>query len=341
MKTRIAISLALAAATLGGQRHALAQRVAACPDANACAELAVTPEQISASSGQVTTIGVSFRQAPDNGQGGGADDVAALAFSLGLQGGRCSSASQPCLVSSDCPSGDSCELPANTPLTLADCNIGADGLPVSVRPSAALAGFRVVVENATCGAGRTHCLCPDGGSGINPDSFINLVVFGPNPLPTPGPNPVVIPKIPSGNLLNIDLRVADGAALPILLHPYNQVANPQRPQFTAFLSMGDVNAVDQTCAPVAGEPPCAGPSHTSQVVAKDATLGSTPSCIGDKGGNGSIEAPDVVATINCFAQDDLSQNPAADGSGNGSCDANEVVQVIDNFAKDECKPYQS
>ncbi len=333
MRTRTTLGLVLLAATLGG-RQALAQRVAACPDPNACAELAVTPEQVNASPGQVTTIGVSFRQAPDNGQGGGADDVAALAFSLGLQGGRCSGASQPCLVSSDCPSGDSCELPANTPLTLADCNIGADGLPVSVRPSAALAGFRVVVENATCGAGRTHCLCPDGGSGINPDSFLNIVVFGPNPLPTPGPNPVVIPKIPSGNLLDIDLRVADGAALPILLHPYNQVANPQRPQFTAFLSMGDVNAVDQTCAPVAGEPPCAGPSHTSQVVAKDATLqGAANRCAGDCNNDGEVFGNEVTVAINIVAGNtDLSQCQNADADGDGEVFGNEVTIAINNVA---------
>jgi len=340
MKTHFKVGLVLVAAVLlVGQKAAYGQRVSACPDANACAELAVTPEQVTASPGQVASVGVAFRQAPDNGQAGGPDDVAAIAFSLGLQGGRCSNASEPCLVSSDCPSGDTCELPATPSLTLADCAIGSDGLPVSIRPSAALAGFRVVVENATCGSGRTHCLCPDGGSGTSPDSFINIVVFGPNPLPTPGPNPVVIPEIPSGNLLNIDLRVAEGASLPIIVHPYNQVVNPQRPQFTAFFSMGDVNAVDHTCAPVSGEVPCAGPSHVSQVVVKDATLaGGTAACAGDCNNDGEVFGNEVTVAINIVAGNaDLSTCQNADANGDGEVFGNEVTIAINNVANG-CPP---
>lgn len=63
-------------------------------------------------------------------------------------------------------------------------------------------------------------------------------------------------------------------------------------------------------------------------------------CLGDKSGDQSIDATEVVATINCFAQDDLSLNPQADGNSNGSCEANEVVQVIGNFAQDECNAFQ-
>lgn len=339
MKKQIRMAFALSVLATAAPLAVQAQKVSECT-AN-CAEVAVTPETAAGAPGQVVTLGVSFTQAPANSQGGGPDDVAAIAVTLGIQGGRCSGSNESCLASSDCPSGETCAPPSATPLTLADCTIGSDGLPAAVKPLPALSGFRVVVENATCGSGRTHCLCPDAGSGIAPDSYINLVVFGPNPLPTPGPNPVSIPKIPSGPLLTLDLRVADGASLPITVHPYNQVKNAQRPQSTAFFSMGDVNAVDVTCAAVSGEAPCAGPSHVSQVVAKDSVIGGgSTACLGDKDSSGSIEAPDVVATINCFAQDDLTQNPAADGNSSGSCEANEVVQVIDNFAKDECKPYQ-
>lgn len=62
-------------------------------------------------------------------------------------------------------------------------------------------------------------------------------------------------------------------------------------------------------------------------------------CLGDKDQTSSIEAADVVATIRCFAEDDISLNSAADGNNSSSCEANEVVQVIDNFANDECEPF--
>lgn len=335
MKSKLAVGLLAATMTFGGVGVAIAQRVTACPNENACAQLAVTPAEISAVPGQIATIGLSFTQAPDNGQGGGADDIAAIAVTLGLQGGSCSGGTQRCAVTSDCPIGETCTPPATTPLSLADCALGADGLPASVKPTALLNGYRVVVENATCGAGRNHCLCPDGGSGIVPDAFINLVVFGPNPLPTPSTDPVVIPELPSGELLMIDLRVADGASLPIVVHPYNQAFNAQRPQFTAFASAGDVNAVDQTCQPVSGEAPCAGPSHVSQLVARAAVLagGEAPSCVGDCDGDGEVFGNEVTVAINIVAGNAvLEACRAADADGDGEVFGNEVTIAINNVA---------
>ncbi len=335
MKIRQITVLAVMVVAIASARTAQAQRVTACPDPNACAEIAVTPAQVTSAPGQVATVGVSFRQAPDDGHAGGPDEVAAIAVTLGLQGGKCSGGSVGCLVTSDCPTGETCTTPATTALTLADCTIGSSGLPAAVKPTAAASGFRVVIENATCGSGRTHCLCPDAGSGINADSFINLVVFGPDPLPTPGPNPVVIPKLPSAELLTIDLRVADGATLPITLHPYNQVINAQRPQSTAFFSMGDVNAVDTTCAAVTGEPPCAGPTHVSQVVAKDATIASaTPvACVGDCNNDGEVFGNEVTIAINIVAGSaDLSACNNADANGDGEVFGNEVTLAILNVA---------
>ncbi len=334
MKTRFATALAVLAVAIVGVRAAPAQKVSPCPDPGACAEIAVTPAEVTTAPGQVATVGVSFRQAPDNGSAGGPDDVAAIAVTLGLQSGRCSGASQACLVNSDCPSGETCTTPATTALTLADCAIGSNGLPAAVKPSAAAAGFRVVVENATCASGRNHCLCPDGGSGINPDSFINLVVFGPDPLPSPGPNPVVIPELPSAELLTIDLRVADNATLPIIVHPYNQVINPQRPQSTAFFSMGDVNAVDTTCVAVPGEPPCAGPAHVSQVVAVDARVDRvTEFCAGDCNNDNEVFGNEVTVAINILAGNvDLATCQNADANGDGEVFGNEVTIAINNVA---------
>src|SRR5438477_259115 len=117
---------------------------------------------------------MTFKQAPDNGATGGPDETAALAMTLGL-------------------------LPASgsgVPLTLNNCTVNADGLTSAIVPSGALSNFKVVVENLQCTNGRTHCLCPTGGQ--TQDNFINLVIYGPNPLPTPGPNPIDIPTLPAG-----------------------------------------------------------------------------------------------------------------------------------------------
>jgi hypothetical protein len=68
-------------------------------------------------------------------------------------------------------------------------------------------------------------------------------------------------------------------------------------------------------------------------------VGAAGPCIGDKDGSTDISAGEVVFTVNAFAQDDVSLNPAADGNMDGSVEAPEVVQVILNFAMDTCNPY--
>jgi hypothetical protein len=219
----------------------------------------------------------------------------------------------------------------------------------AVKPDALLAGFKAVVENASCANGRTHCLCPDAGQTL--DNFINLVVYGPNPLPASGP--VTIQPLPDGQLLTIDLTIAASVQGAVTLHPINQANDSsQRPQFTALLSVGDKTAVDQTCSPLAtsGVPPCTAPSSVSQVATTDATInvaaacsGAPPHCLGDSGdpGDGSIDASETVKTINAFAQDDVSIAPFSDGNCSDSIEASEVVQVINNFAQDACNPFQA
>src|SRR5262249_47368679 len=144
----------------------------------------------------------------------------------------------------------------------------------SVHPDASLAGLKLVIENASCANGRTHCLCPDAGQ--VQDNFINLVIYGPNPLPTPGPTPVAIPILPTGPqlLLTVNLKVtalARSGTVP--LHVFNQVQDTATtlPQFHAMMSVGDRPAADQTCVPVSGSPPCSAGS-VSQVATTDGSV---------------------------------------------------------------------
>lgn len=124
--------------------------------------------------------------------------------------------------------------------------------------------------------------------------------------------------IANGNLYTCQVSVAGTATLPQTL----SVSNVRM-----------ANAQGQAVCGATGQTPCGSDGAVISAI-------SGGSCLGDKNPDGSIDATEVVATINCFAQDDLSLNPSADGNNNGSCEANEVVQVIGNFAQDTCNPFQ-
>jgi hypothetical protein len=218
-------------------------------------------------------------------------------------------------------------LQISSQLELADCNLDANGLPAAVTKGAALSNFRVVVENASCTAGRTHCLCDPPAE---PDDFINIVVYGPDPLPTPGSGPVEIPTIPSGELLTIALR-ASGAAGTVPLHVV-QEPDGAKPQFQAFLSIGDKDAVDQTCVPQVGTPPCSGGSAVYQITVNDGQveIGGV-SCVGDCNVDGSVTVDEIVRMVNiALGQQDVSICPAADRDGSGTVTVDEIVQAVNN-----------
>lgn len=300
------LGTALAAMAVAGP--AGGQSVQRCPDPANCAAVSVVPAAIPGSPGGAVTAAVELRKAADNGQAGGADEVAALAFSLGLVGAG-----------------------GGTPLTLADCSVGPDGLPAAVKPDPAISNFKVVVENLSCANGRIHCLCPDAGTAIQPDNFVNIVVYGPNPLPTPGPNPVQIPVLPDGRLLTIDLRVDPGASGTIRLHPYNQADEPQRPIYTAFLSVGDPLAVDQTCRPISGEPPCSGPQAVSQVVVEESVVTVSSACAGDCGQDGEVTVEELVLMVNiALGNGSVAQCAPGDSNGDGSITVEEIVKAVNN-----------
>lgn len=276
-----------------------------------CAKVTVSAP--SAAAGRTAVASVRFDQGTTDGQAGGPDEIAAIAFSMNL-------------------SGDD-----SVPLTLHDCTLNADGLPASVKPAQALSNFRVVVENASC-TGKTHCLCPDGGSGLTQDNFMNVVVYGPNPLPTPGPGPIDIPVLPSGVLFTVDLDVASGTAAgsTIPLHVINQVDDAERPAFRAFLSVGDKNAVDQTCRPEASTPPCGGANPTSQVAVVQGSIAIGAGCTGDCNASGDVTVDEIITMVNiALGTGTVSGCPAADGNSDGQVTVDEIVAAV-NKALNGC-----
>lgn len=304
MMRRWASPLLAGLLTIGALSQGVAaQTVTPCPNPDNCVQVLVGSET---ATGGMATIPISFRQGPGNAQSGGIDEIAALAFTLSI----------------------------GASLSLADCSIGADGLPAAVRLDPSVSNFRVVVENASCDNGRTHCLCPASGT---PDPFINLVVYGPNPLPTPGPNPVDIPTLPTGpqTLLTVDLKVAAGASGDLPLHAFTESHESSKPQFTAYLSVGDRLAVDQTCVPVAGQPPCSSAASVSQVAITDGkvTIGG---CAGDCNGDHEVTVDELLQMVNISLESSpLSICPVADANGDGGVTVEEIIQAV-NFALTAC-----
>ena len=249
--------------------------------------------------GDPNSVAVSFTQ----GGAGAADEIAAIAFTLQI----------------------------SDQLSLADCTLGTDGLPNSVVKSAALSNFKVVVENATCTAGRTHCLCDTA----TPDNFINIVVYGPNPLPAPGSGPVEIPVIPSGQLMTINLSVDNGVPpeTNIPLHVLRET-DGAKPQFQAYLSVGDKDAVDQTCVPQAGTPPCSGGGAVSQVNTDDgqvSVIQGTAACVGDCNGDDAVTVDEIVKMVNiALGGLNVSECPAGDRDDSGTITVDEIVQAVNN-----------
>lgn len=256
--------------------------------------------------GRTVPIAISFQQGADDGQAGrGNDDVAAVAFTLGLPGTGADPA----------------------PLTLPCVNSG-DGSPNRLAPGAFEVGaaiaddFRVVVENAEC-VNRNHCLCP--GAGETRDDFVNVVVYGPRDLPDQGP--VDIPVLPdSALLLTLNLRVANGAAPQVVpLHFFAETDNgsPAKPQFAAFASVGDQSGVDETADRDADR---------SQIAFSDGSISiQAAQCVGDCDNSGAVSISKLVLGVN-IALDTapLGSCPSFDDNSNGSVEVDELIAAVNN-----------
>lgn len=245
------------------------------PCLNNCAMVSVS--DATGSPGGMVTLNARFQQGPDDGVAGeGNDDVAAVAFTIGIPG----------------EGGD-------TPLQVLDCaDSDGDRLPDAFTVGAAIRdNFRVVVENVECvdgecgcAVGRGRCLCP--GDGDSRDNFINVAVFGPKSLPEQGP--VDIPILPdSANLLSVRLGVASGTPegdIPVRV--FGDIdGSAAKPQFGAFLSVGDQAAIDQTGTS----------GNVSQVQFIDGTVDVFEigqQCVGDCDATGVVEVSELVLGIN-------------------------------------------
>ncbi|HUI24808.1 MAG TPA: hypothetical protein VL403_01890, partial [Candidatus Kryptonia bacterium] len=269
------------------------------PCANNCAQLIVSAQ---APSGGNVPVTLTFNQGPDDGQPGqGNDEIAAVAFTLGIPG-----------------------VGSGNPLTLADCTVNSDGLTSAITVADAIKStFKVVIENLTCttatGSSRTRCLCPDAGQ--QTDNYINVVVYGPKDLPASGP--VNIPVLPSGPLLTISLHQNSTAKTD--LHVFAET-DPQdtesKPQFGAFLSIGDKSAIDQTFDRG---------SNTSKVAITNASVGNANMCVGDCDSSGHVEVTELVKGVNiALGLAPVSDCTAFDADNSNTVTVDELVKGVNN-----------
>lgn len=270
----------------------------------ACAQITVAGGSepvsvpISGGSGSVT---VSFQQAPPVAPvGQGPDDIAAIAFSIGLTGDG-----------------------SGNPLVFA-CDGGQLQAGAVAVNSAIDDDFAVVVENESCNA-RERCLCPEGDQ--ERDDFVNIVVYGPKNIPEGGP--VTIPRLPNGGLVTLNLRAGAGVSEDdeFDLHVYCEQDNgtPAKPEFAANLSIGDQAAIDQTADRGADRSKIVCNSGRVKI-----TGGATP-CVGDCDGNGTVAINELIRGVNiALGNADVSTCLAMDANGNGTVAINELIQGVNN-----------
>ena len=279
-----------------GAACSVAQAQQLTPCTSNCADVAVGGA--SGLAGATVSLPVSFTQAPSDAQPGeGNDDIAAVAMTIGI---------------------------GTLQLTSADCeDANGDGLPDAVTVSDGIRDdFRVVVENHLC-TGRNRCLCP-GPPPQTRDSFVNVVVYGPKDLPAQGP--VTIPKLPDGDLLTIRVQIPGGTTGDIPIHVFaetdSQSTDP-KPQFGAFLSIGDQAAIDQTADRGA---------NVSKVTVQNATVTVTGSaCAGDCNSDGFVRINELIIGVNIALENDvLGSCPSFDTNGSNKIEINELIKGVNN-----------
>jgi hypothetical protein len=301
MLRRVGIVSGIALGALGLMAGiAAAQSKSKC-DGLSCAVLSVS-NVTGKNVGETVNITVSYKQSPDDGTvGKGSDETAALAFTLGMPGTG-----------------------SGTALSLADCTVGSDGLTPAVHVADGIKNtFKVVIENLQCttsnGTPRNRCLCP--GTGQQTDNFINVVVYGPKDLPSSGP--VDIPVLPSeGALVSFDLKINAGGRtnLHVFAEPDSQTTTP-KPQFGAFLSIGDKAAVDQTY----------NATDMAKVAITDGFVEAGASCVGDCDGMNGVTVEELIRGVNiALSTVALSVCPSFDADHSGDVTVEELVQGVNN-----------
>jgi hypothetical protein len=258
----------------------------------------ITVGSASAGPGGTASIPIEFTQGPADAETGkGIDEIAAIAFTLGIPGTG-----------------------AGRPLTV-NCNDNdGDGLPDGISVSNAIAGtFRVVVENFTC-TNRNRCLCPTGEQQTR-DDFINVAIYGPKDLPDQGP--VDIPVLPSGVLLTAVLQVpvsATSGEIPLTV--FLEATNPTKPQYGAYYSQGDKAAVDQTADR---------DLDVSKVRAVNGKITVEATCVGDCSGDGIVKVDELIKGVNiALGSLPVAECPAFDRDKNGEVRVDELVAGVNN-----------
>jgi hypothetical protein len=275
-----------------------------------CAQLSIG--SAAGRSGSTVTIPVSFTQGPDDSQPGqGNDEIAALAFTVGIPG-----------------TGD------GAPLEVQCVDGDGDGTPDNIAqnavvPSAAISDdFTVVVENAQC-TNRDRCLCPTGDQ--KRDDFVNIVVYGPKDLPAQGP--VQIPVLPNGGqILTLNLRIAARTQQVIPLHVFAEQDDglPAKPSFSAYASIGDQAAIDETADRGADR---------SKIRFSDGMVTVEPGgCAGDCDYNDVVAINELVKGVNiALGSASLGDCSSFDLNDNGRVDINELIAAVNN-ALNGCSP---
>ena len=268
---------------------------AVCSPEASCARIAVG--NASGSSATPGAVSITFNQGPDDSQAQrGHDDVAAIAFTVGIPG-----------------TGDTAPL-------VFDCVDGNLAQNAVVPGSAIADTFTVVVENAQC-TGRNRCLCPDTTAGQERDNFVNIAIYGPKTLPEQGP--VAIPKLPaSGEIVKLNLKAAAGATGPQTLHVFSAL-DAAKPQFAANLSIGDQSACDVSAD--AGK---------STVLFGNGTFtigGDTNPCAGDCNSDGMVAINELITGVNiALGSQPVSVCPSFDVSRDGTVAINEIISAVNN-----------
>jgi hypothetical protein len=252
----------------------------------------------------VVNIPITFTEGPNDSQDkSGFDDVAAIAFTLGVPG---SGTDTP--LSFTCTAG----------------NLDANAFQVG---SGNANDFTVVIENAQC-AGRNHCLCPDTGAGQTLDNFVNVVAYGPKNLPEQGP--VQIPRLNSGVLVTLNMNVAPTAPDLIPLKIFSAM-DAAKPTFGANLSIGDQSACDVTAT-----------QSRSNVTFTDGSVtvgGTVPptACVGDCNGSHDVIINELILGVNIALGAPVTNCRAFDANNDGKVLINELILGVNNALKG-CSP---
>ncbi len=253
----------------------------------------ISAPMASGAKGGTVDIPITFNQGPNDSQANsGFDDVAAIAFTLGVPGTG-----------------------PDTPLTFTCTGGNID--PASIQ--AGSGDFNVVIENAQC-AGRDHCLCP--GDGQTRDNFVNIVAYGPKNLPEQGP--VQIPRLNSGVLVTLKMNIAGNAPDSVPLRIFSAM-DTDKPQFAANLSIGDQSACDVTASQSRSN------VIFTQGSVMTNGITPTPGCVGDCNGDGMVLINELIIGVNiALNSQPVTACPAFDANHDGQVLINELIQGVNH-----------